>query len=45
MKFHCDDHSLIPSTGTEGIVKKIRDTVGDRPVYLSIDVGPSDSSA
>lgn len=25
-------------TGTEGIIKKIRETVGDRPVYLSIDV-------
>lgn len=26
------------SVGTDGIIKKIRDTVGDRPVYLSIDV-------
>ena len=25
-------------TGTDGIIKKIRDTVGDKPVYLSIDV-------
>jgi hypothetical protein len=25
--------------GTEGIVQKIRETVGDSPVYLSIDVG------
>jgi len=24
--------------GTDGIIKKIRDTVGDGPVYLSIDV-------
>jgi agmatinase len=28
---------LIPS-GTDGIIKKIRETVGDGPVYLSIDV-------
>ena len=27
----------IPS-GTDGIIKKIRETVGDGPVYLSIDV-------
>jgi agmatinase len=26
------------NTGTAGIIKKIRDTVGDKPVYLSIDV-------
>ena len=26
--------------GTDGIIKKIRDTVGDKPVYLSIDVRP-----
>jgi arginase family enzyme len=25
--------------GTDGIIKKIRETVGDGPVYLSIDVG------
>ena len=25
-------------TGTDGIIKKIRETVGDKPVYLSIDV-------
>ena len=24
-----------------GIIKKIRDTVGNRPVYLSIDVSPN----
>jgi agmatinase len=24
--------------GTDGIIKKIRETVGDGPVYLSIDV-------
>ena len=24
--------------GTDGIIKKIRETVGDKPVYLSIDV-------
>ena len=28
---------LLPS-GTDGIIKKIRETVGDGPVYLSIDV-------
>ena len=28
---------LMPS-GTDGIIKKIRETVGDGPVYLSIDV-------
>ena len=26
------------SSGTDGIIKKIRQTVGDGPVYLSIDV-------
>jgi agmatinase len=25
-------------SGTDGIIKKIRETVGDGPVYLSIDV-------
>ena len=30
------------SSGTDGIIKKIRDTVGDRPVYLSIDVSTKD---
>lgn len=30
---------LLPlPTGTDGIIKKIRETVGDNPVYLSIDV-------
>jgi agmatinase len=34
----------LQSAGTTGIIKKIRETVGDRPVYLSIDVsGPSKS--
>jgi agmatinase len=28
--------------GIKGIVKKIRDTVGDRPVYLSIDIDSID---
>ena len=27
-----------PRAGTDGIIKKIRETVGDKPVYLSIDV-------
>jgi hypothetical protein len=26
------------NAGTTGIIEKIRKTVGDRPVYLSIDV-------
>ena len=29
---------LFPNAGTAGIIEKIRKTVGDRPVYLSIDV-------
>jgi hypothetical protein len=29
---------LSRNPGTTGIIKKIRETVGDRPVYLSIDV-------
>lgn len=38
-------HYLFPShlprcTGTDGIIKQIRETVGDGPVYLSIDVRP-----
>jgi hypothetical protein len=28
--------------GTDGIIKKIREVVGDKPVYLSIDVSESD---
>lgn len=28
----------IMAAGTDGIIRKIRETVGDRPVYLSIDV-------
>ncbi|KAF8159274.1 agmatinase [Crassisporium funariophilum] len=28
--------------GTDGIIKKIRETVGDRPVYLSIDIDSID---
>jgi agmatinase len=28
--------------GVAGIVKKIRETVGDRPVYLSIDIDSID---
>jgi hypothetical protein len=28
--------------GTGGIIKKIREVVGDKPVYLSIDVSQSD---
>lgn len=27
-----------PNAGTAGIIEKIRKTVGDKPVYLSIDV-------
>jgi len=33
----------IDTIGTEGIVKKIRDTVGNGPVYLSIDASPHSS--
>ncbi|KAH9965009.1 agmatinase [Russula dissimulans] len=32
----------IDDIGTAGIIKKIRDTVGDRPVYLSIDIDSID---
>ncbi|KAF9046820.1 agmatinase [Hymenopellis radicata] len=32
----------IDSIGTEGIIKKIRDVVGDSPVYLSIDIDSID---
>ena len=32
------DVNTCGSIGTAGIIKKIRDTVGDGPVYLSIDV-------
>ncbi|KAF8196813.1 agmatinase [Mycena galopus ATCC 62051] len=33
----------IDTIGTDGIIKKIRDTVGDNPVYLSIDLQASSS--
>jgi len=32
----------IDTIGTDGIIKKIRDTVGDLPVYLSIDIDSID---
>ncbi|KAI0326907.1 agmatinase [Cubamyces sp. BRFM 1775] len=32
----------IDTIGTDGIIKKIRDTVGDTPVYLSIDIDSID---
>ncbi|KAI9510160.1 agmatinase [Russula earlei] len=32
----------IDTIGTTGIIKKIRETVGDRPVYLSIDIDSID---
>ncbi|TDL19593.1 agmatinase [Rickenella mellea] len=32
----------IDTIGTDGIIKKIRDTVGDAPVYLSIDIDSID---
>lgn len=32
----------IDTIGTGGIIKKIRETVGDRPVYLSIDIDSID---
>ena len=39
------EHLLILThryAGTDGIIKKIRETVGDKPVYLSIDVSELD---
>lgn len=36
--FHRIEAREIDTLGVEGIIKKIRDTVGDEPVYLSIDV-------
>ena len=33
---------LLLYPGTDGIIKKIREVVGDKPVYLSIDVRGSD---
>lgn len=35
----------IDTIGTEGIIEKIRNTVGDMPVYLSIDIDVLDPSA
>ncbi|KAG1908025.1 arginase family-domain-containing protein [Suillus fuscotomentosus] len=32
----------IDTIGTDGIIKRIRETVGDRPVYLSIDIDSID---
>ncbi|TFK90744.1 agmatinase [Polyporus arcularius HHB13444] len=32
----------IDTIGTDGIIKKIRETVGDKPVYLSIDIDSID---
>jgi agmatinase len=32
----------IDTIGTQGIIKKIRETVGDNPVYLSIDIDSID---
>ncbi|KAH7926930.1 agmatinase [Leucogyrophana mollusca] len=32
----------IDTLGTDGIIKKIRETVGDQPVYLSIDIDAID---
>ncbi|TFY70728.1 hypothetical protein EVG20_g2270 [Dentipellis fragilis] len=32
----------IDTIGTDGIIKKIRETVGDRPAYLSIDIDSID---
>ncbi|KAI1794772.1 agmatinase [Ganoderma leucocontextum] len=32
----------IDTIGTDGIIQKIRDTVGDKPVYLSIDIDSID---
>lgn len=36
--FHRIEAREIDTLGVDGIIRKIRDTVGDEPVYLSIDV-------
>ncbi|KAF8652591.1 hypothetical protein AX16_004312 [Volvariella volvacea WC 439] len=40
--FHRIEAREIDSIGTDGIIKKIRKTVGDGPVYLSIDIDSID---
>nr|GAT56560.1 agmatinase [Mycena chlorophos] len=40
--FHRIEAREIDTIGTDGIIKKIRDTVGDNPVYLSIDIDSID---
>ncbi|KAJ7623575.1 agmatinase [Roridomyces roridus] len=40
--FHRIEAREIDTIGTDGIIKKIRDTVGDTPVYLSIDIDSID---
>ncbi|KAL1759706.1 arginase family-domain-containing protein [Schizophyllum commune] len=40
--FHRIEAREIDTLGIDGIVKKIRDTVGDNPVYLSIDIDSID---
>lgn len=41
--FQLSEAREIDTIGTEGIIKRIRDTVGKNPVYLSIDIGESSS--
>ncbi|KAI0669145.1 agmatinase [Trametes maxima] len=40
--FHRIEAREIDTIGTDGIIKKIRETVGDKPVYLSIDIDSID---
>lgn len=40
--FEISEAREIDTIGTEGIIKKIRDRVGDNPVYLSIDIDSID---
>jgi agmatinase len=37
--FQLSEAREIDTIGTDGIIKRIRDTVGNNPVYLSIDIG------
>ncbi|ORY75310.1 agmatinase [Leucosporidium creatinivorum] len=43
--FQLSEAREIDTIGTEGIIKRIRDTVGTNPVYLSIDIDVLDPSA
>lgn len=43
--FHIVEAVEIDEIGTQGIIDRIKATVGDRPVYLSIDIDTLDPSA